>query len=142
MNDLSLRTLADLPPAVVRPAYDPACVSVGILHLGLGAFHRAHQAVYTDDTLARDPRWGICGVSLKTPRAVQPLVAQEGLYTVLTKGSEGTVARVIGSVREALFAGADRELLIARFADPRITMVTSTVTEKGYCHDPATGALN
>ena len=142
MNNLSLRTLADLPPAVVRPAYDPACVSVGILHLGLGAFHRAHQAVYTDDILARDPRWGICGVSLKTSRATLPLAAQDGLYTVLTKDSDGTEARVIGSVRETLFAGADRAGLVARFADPRIAIVTATVTEKGYCHDPATGALN
>jgi fructuronate reductase len=142
MSSLSLRALAGLPTAVARPAYDPAHVAVGILHLGLGAFHRAHQAVYTDDVLARDRRWGICGVSLKTPRVIEPLAAQEGLYTVLTKGSGGATARVIGSVREALFAGANREGLIARFADPRIAVVTSTVTEKGYCHDPATGALN
>ena len=117
-------------------------MTVGILHLGLGAFHRAHQAVYTDDVLARDPRWGICGVSLKTPRAIAPLAAQDGLYTLLTKGGEGTAPRVIGSLRETLFAGADRDGLIARFADPRIAIVTATVTEKGYCHDPATGALN
>jgi len=64
MSGLSLRTLADLPPAIVRPAFDPARVGVGIVHLGLGAFHRAHQAVYTDDVLAGDSRWGICGVSL------------------------------------------------------------------------------
>jgi fructuronate reductase len=142
MRHLDLTELAVLPTSVLRPAFDPARVTVGILHLGLGAFHRAHQAVYTDDVLARDPRWGICGVSLKTPRAIEPLAVQQGLYTVLTKGSEGTTARVIGSVREALFAGADRAGLIARFADPRITVVTATVTEKGYCHDPATGALN
>jgi fructuronate reductase len=142
MNRLVLRALAGLPAAVIRPAYDPARVGVGVLHLGLGAFHRAHQAMYTDDILARDPRWGICGVSLKTPRAIEPLAAQDGLYTVLTKGSDGTQARVIGSVRETRFAGTDRAGLIKRFADPRITVVTSTVTEKGYCHDPSTGALN
>ena len=73
-----------MPAAVARPAYDPAGVTVGILHLGLGAFHRAHQAVYTDDVLGGDPRWGICGVSLKTPRAIEPLAAQDGLYTLLT----------------------------------------------------------
>ena len=142
MRRLSLVDLPQLPQSVVPPAYDPARVTVGILHLGLGAFHRAHQAVYTDDILARDPRWGICGVSLKTPRAIEPLAAQDGLYTVLTKGSEGTVARVIGSIRQTLFAGADRAGLIKRFADPNIAIVTATVTEKGYCHDPATGALN
>jgi fructuronate reductase len=142
MNRLSLRALSGMKQGVIRPAFDPARVTVGVIHLGLGAFHRAHQAVYTDDILASDARWGICGVSLKTPRAIEPLAAQDGLYTVLTKGSDGTAARIIGSVRETRFAGADRAALIARFADPNIAVVTSTVTEKGYCHDPATGALN
>jgi fructuronate reductase len=142
MNRLSLRALSGLGAAVVRPAFDPTRITVGIVHLGLGAFHRAHQAVYTDDILGADPRWGICGVSLKTPRAIAPLAEQDGLYTVLTKGSDGTTARVIGSVRETLFAGSNRAGLIDRFADPRIGIVTATVTEKGYCHDPATGALN
>ncbi|MFO1412567.1 MAG: mannitol dehydrogenase family protein [Burkholderiales bacterium] len=139
---LCLATLDRVPPVVARPAYDPAAVAVGILHLGLGAFHRAHQAVYTDDVLAADPRWGICGVSLKTPRAIEPLAAQDGLYTLLTRTSEGVAPRVIGSLRETIFAGAARAALVARFADPRIAIVTATVTEKGYCHDPATGTLN
>lgn len=144
---LNLAALATLPAAVARPAYDPRQVAVGIFHLGLGAFHRAHQAVYTDDVLARDPRWGICGVSLKSPRAIEPLAAQDGLYTVLTRDSAGTrgdrvQARVIGALRETLYAGAARAAVVARIADPRIAIVTSTVTEKGYCHDPATGALN
>ena len=139
---LDLAALSTLPAAVARPAYDPTGVTVGVLHLGLGAFHRAHQAVYTDDILAGDLRWGICGVSLKTPRAIEPLAAQDGLYALLTRTSEGTTARVIGALRETIFAGAARAALVARFADPRITVVTATVTEKGYCHDPATGALN
>lgn len=139
---LALETLSRVPAQVSRPGYDPAALRVGILHLGLGAFHRAHQAVYTDDVLAADPRWGICGASLKTSRAVDPLAAQDGLYTLLLRTSDGVSARVIGSLRETLFAGAAQEALVARFADPAITIVTSTVTEKGYCHDPATGALN
>jgi len=139
---LNLDALTNLPPSVARPAYDPRSIAVGILHLGLGAFHRAHQAVYTDDVLGADPRWGICGVSLKTPRAVDPLAEQDGLYTYLERTSDGVRARVIGALRETLFAGVARGPLIARFADPRITVVSSTVTEKGYCHDPATGALN
>src|SRR4030095_4357489 len=94
------------------------------------------------DILAGDRRWGICGVSLKTPRAIEPLAAQNGLYALLTRTGEGTSARVIGALRETIFAGAGRAALVARFADPRITVVTATVTEKGYCHDPATGALN
>ncbi|MEO8346811.1 MAG: mannitol dehydrogenase family protein [Betaproteobacteria bacterium] len=142
MNRLSLTNLNSLPATVARPGFEPARVAVGILHLGLGAFHRAHQAVYTDDILAADPRWGICGVSLKTPRAIEPLAAQDGLYTLLTRSGEGVAPRVIGSVRQTLFAGADRNGLIARFADPKIMVVSATVTEKGYCHDPATGTLN
>ncbi len=139
---LCLAALAALPPAVERPAYDPASVTVGIVHLGLGAFHRAHQAVFTDGVMARDPRWGICGVSMKTPRSTALLAAQEGLYAVLTKGIEGTSARVIGALRETMFAGADPAALVRRLSDPRVHVVTLTVTEKGYCHDPATGALN
>jgi fructuronate reductase len=139
---LSLATLASLPASVVRPAYDPSGIPVGIVHLGLGAFHRAHQAVFTDDVLARDPRWGILGVSLKTPRATGPLAQQDGLYTVLTKGNEGTSARVIGALRETAFAGSDVARLIRRIADSRVKVVTLTVTEKGYCHDPASGRLD
>jgi len=68
MIRLSQRALADLPHSVRRPEVNRAALHTGIVHLGLGAFHRAHQAVYTDTVLKSDPRWGICGVSLKTPR--------------------------------------------------------------------------
>ena len=139
---LSLATLSGLPAPIARPDYDIAGVDTGILHLGLGAFHRAHQAVYTDALLRRDPRWGICGVSLKTPRVVTALTLQDGLYTVLEKGAGGTKARVVGAVREAIFVGTGRERVIARLADPAIHVVTLTITEKGYCHDPATGHLD
>lgn len=139
---LGLATLRRVPPDVATPAYEPSRVAVGILHLGLGAFHRAHQAVYTDHILADDARWGICGVSLKTPRAVAPLAAQDGLYAWLERTGEGVGVRVIGALRETMFAGASRAVLVARFADPAIKVATATVTEKGYCHDPATGALD
>jgi len=139
---LSFDALGALPPDVKRPQYDPKAAGVGIVHLGLGAFHRAHQAVYADDVLARDPRWGICGVSMKTPRAIEPLAAQDGLYTLLLKDPAGSTARVIGAVRETVFAPADPAALVRRMADPRVHVITLTVTEKGYCHDPASGALN
>ena len=138
---LSRATLAGLPGEVAQPRYDPGSVDVGIVHLGLGAFHRAHQAVCVDDLLARDPRWGICGVSMKTPRAVAALAAQDGLYTLLVKDPSGSSARVVGSLRETAFAPADPYALVHRMADPRVHVVTLTVTEKGYCHDPATGRL-
>ena len=139
---LSLASLRELPGDVRRPAYDPGTARTGIVHLGLGAFHRAHQAVCADDLLARDPRWGVCGVSMKTPRAIEPLAAQDGLYTLLVKDPSGNTARVIGSVRETLFAPGDPQGLVRRMADPRIHVVSLTVTEKGYCHDPATGRLD
>ncbi len=142
MKPLSLATLRDLPASVPRPAYDVARVAVGIVHLGLGAFHRAHQAIYTDSVLARDPRWGICGVSLKTPHATTALAAQDGLYAALEKSEAGSRVRVIGAVREALFLGSERSRVIGRIADRATHIATLTVTEKGYCHDPASGRLN
>ena len=142
MTALTQATLTGLPATIARPDYDIGGVRVGIVHLGLGAFHRAHQAVYTDAILHRDPDWGICGVSLKTPRVITALGAQEGLYTVLERSAEGTSARVIGAVRELLFLGTQRDRVIARMTDPAVRVVSLTVTEKGYCHDPATGHLN
>src|SRR5688572_31377464 len=139
MTTLSLDTLHRLPAEVARPAYDPARVRVGIVHLGLGAFHRAHQAVYTDDVLASDPRWGILGVSMKTPRATAALSAQDGLYTVLTKDAASTSARVIGALRETAFALDDAASLVTRIANPDVGVVTLTVTEKGYCRNAAGG---
>ncbi len=142
MTALSRAALGSLPIWVEQPAYDVAKAATGIVHLGLGAFHRAHQAVYTDTVLRSDARWGICGVSLKTPRVSAALAQQDGLYTVLEKGATGTSARVIGAVREALYLGAGCESVLARIADPAVSVVSLTVTEKGYCHDPATGRLD
>ncbi len=142
MSQLSLSTLSTLPASVLRPAYVPTAVKIGVIHIGLGAFHRAHQEVYTDDLLCSDPRWGICGVNLPAPLSIDALKAQDGLYTVLEKSSEGVRPRVVGALREALFLGTERAQLMARFADPAVKLVTMTVTEKGYCHDPATGRLN
>jgi len=70
--------MASLPATVARPAYDPRSVAIGIVHLGIGAFHRAHPALYADSLLARDPRWGICGVSLQSPTARAQLAPQDG----------------------------------------------------------------
>ena len=142
MIALSREALASLPLWVARPAYEVGGVATGIIHIGLGAFHRAHQAVYADTVLKSDPRWGICGVSLKTPRVTHALARQDGLYSVLEKGATGTSARVIGAVRETRFLGAGPAGVIARFSDPAVHVVSLTVTEKGYCHDPATGQLD
>ena len=82
-------TLADLPSGIERPRYDRSAVTTGIVHLGVGAFHRAHQAVYTDDVLARDPRWGIVAASLRSPDTYDALDPQGGLYTVSVRSREG-----------------------------------------------------
>jgi fructuronate reductase len=135
-------TLADLPSAIERPRYDRAAVTTGIVHLGVGAFHRAHQAVYTDDVLARDPRWGIVAASLRSPDTYDALGPQDGLYTVSVRSREGESLRVIGAIRKVIVAPQAVDDLLDALADPQTRIVTLTVTEKGYCHDPATGALN
>ena len=117
--------------------------SIGIVHLGLGAFHRAHQAIYTEEAMASAPGpWGICGVSLRTADSRDLLRAQDGLYTAIEKSGDGTRRRIIGSVREALFLDEDRAAIMARLGAATTRIVTMTITEKGYCHDPATGALD
>jgi len=134
--------LDGLPKAVQVPAYDRAAVTAGIVHLGVGAFHRAHQAVYLDDILADDPTWGIVGASLKRPATRDALAPQDGLYTVLVRGAEGDRPRVIGSLSRVLVATEERAALMAALTAAATRIVTLTVTEKGYCHDPATGELD
>jgi fructuronate reductase len=134
--------LADLTRGVRRPAYDRRAIKTGIVHLGVGAFHRAHQAVYTDDVLAQDPRWGIVAASLRSPDTYDALQPQDGLYTVSVRSQEGEALRVIGSIRRIIVAPRETDDLLEAMADPQTRIVTLTVTEKGYCHDPATGALN
>lgn len=125
------------------PAYDPAALAIGHVHLGLGAFHKAHQALYSDDAIAaeNDMRWGIAGLSLRSPGARDALAPQDGLYTVIERG-EDVSARVVGAVRRALHVPSEREAALGLLADPGVAVVTLTVTEKGYGHDPGTGALN
>ncbi len=108
-----------------------------MVHLGVGAFHRAHQAVYTEEC----GDWGIAGFTQRAATVVDQLGPQDGLYTLLVCGEGEMRAQVIGAVREVAFAGADPAALVARLADPAVTVVTLTVTEKGYRQDPATGRL-
>ncbi len=140
---LSRTALPSLPASVEVPRYDPASLPVGIVHLGIGAFHRAHQAIYTDDAVAADGgAWGICGVSLRSPDVRDRMAPQDGLYTGVEKSRAGVRRRIVGSVREVLFLGDERARVDARLADPATRIVSLTVTEKGYCHDPATGRLD
>lgn len=116
---------------------------LGIVHLGLGAFFRAHGAVYIAEAMATSGGdWGIVGVSLQNPTMRDALVPQGCAYTVLTLGPDGDVPQVMTAVQDVLVARENPEQVLALLADPRIRIVTLTVTEKGYCHEPSTGALN
>jgi fructuronate reductase len=139
---LSLAHLARVPEPW-RPYPDPLDLSVGIVHLGLGAFHRAHQAVYTQDALAAgaDRTWGICGATERSPAVAQSLLPQDCLYSVLARDQESTAVRVVGAIREAIFAGEQSEELLERMSAATTHIVTLTVTEKGYRFDPATRRL-
>jgi fructuronate reductase len=119
-------------PGVALPAYDRDKVTIGVVHFGPGAFHRAHQAFYFDQLLAKDPRWGICAVSLKSPGVRDALQPQDGLYTLAQLDAE-TTFRVVGAILEVLVAPEDPPSVFARLAAPTTRMVTLTVTEKGYC---------
>ena len=143
MQRLSAATLAGLPADVARPRYDRTAVAAGIVHLGVGAFQRAHQAMYTEAALAAgDNRWGVVGASLRSPAVRDALKPQDNLYTLSVRGAEGERLQVIGAIKETLVAPEDPQALLQRLCDPAVKIVTLTVTEKGYCYDPATAALD
>lgn len=148
---LSADTAARLPASVQRPGYDRTKLKPGILHMGDGAFHRCHQAEWTDDALAAEfGDWGIVGVNLRPPDLANTLGAQSGLFCrELREGGEVTRRLVASEVAHisVLDENYDPHRLSLRAAlraaaDPAIRLITMTVTEKGYCHIPATGELN
>lgn len=139
---LSNATLAGLPAEVERPGYDRTVVKTGVVHLGIGAFHRAHQAVVFDDALrSGDRRWGVLGVSLRSPGVRDQLEPQDGLYSVIIRDGVSDRARIIGAVQGVLVAPEDPAAVVAAMASPDVHLVTLTVTEKGYRLDPASGGL-
>ncbi|MDB5510725.1 MAG: mannitol dehydrogenase [Enterovirga sp.] len=140
---LSQATLEALPGEVGRPAYDRSALRTGIVHLGIGAFHRAHQAVYTDDVLAAgDHAWAIRGASLRSPDMRDALAPQDGLYALDVRDADREELRVIGSILDVLVAPEHPEALLSAMSDPGVRIVSLTVTEKGYCHRPADGELD
>lgn len=142
-ESLSPASAGRLDARASLPAYDRGRLAAGIVHLGLGAFHRAHQAVYTEEVIAGgDPRWGIVGVSLRDARVPQTLNAQGCLYSVTERHGDEARTRVVGALKEALHAPTQGEAVLAALGSPATAIVTITVTEKGYSQDPATGALD
>ena len=143
MIRLSQHTSASLPAFVARPGYDRSAVRRGIVHLGLGAFHRAHQALYTDAAMDKgDLRWGIAGVSLRSKSMANALIPQDLLYSVLERDGDQVSARLVGALHAALHAPSNLNQVLDAIAHPQTQVVTSTVTEKGYCIHPATGDLD
>ena len=139
LNDAALK---GLPAEVAVPGYERAQVKTGVVHLGIGAFHRAHQAVVFDDAIkAGDLRWGVLGASLRSPGVRDQLNPQDGLYTLVVRDGVDEHLRVIGAGRGVLVGPADPAALVAAMADADVHIVTLTVTEKGYRLDPATGDL-
>jgi mannitol-1-phosphate/altronate dehydrogenase len=144
---LSRDTLRRLPPAVRVPDYDPARVVPGIVHLGLGNFHRAHMARYTHDLMQQQPdalNWGIVGGGLMPGdrRMRDSLAPQQGLYTLVERRGTEEIVSVIGAIARVIFAGDSAEPLLAAIDDPAIRIVSLTVTENGYCLNRATKQLD
>jgi mannitol 2-dehydrogenase len=147
MISLQQNHLAQLDPAVALPTYDRAAVTAGIAHIGVGGFHRAHQAMYLDTLMnagtAMD--WGIHGVGLQPSNQTMrdALAAQDNLYTLVTRHNDGTWdARVIGSIVSYSLATDNTDAVIETLTDPRIRIVSLTVTEGGYNLDPVTGRFD
>lgn len=144
MTELTNATLARLDAAVATPSYDRSQLTPGIVHIGVGGFHRAHQAMYLDALMNRGEAldWAIVGVGVMPgdTRMRDALAAQDHLYTLVVKHPDGRYEpRVIGSLIDYLYAPEDPEAVIEAMSDPKIRIVSLTVTEGGYNIDPANG---
>ena len=144
---LSRRALAQLPPDIAGPRYDLGRVRTGIVHLGLGNFHRAHMARYTHDLMQRDEAalsFGIAGAGLMPAdqRMRDSLAPQDNLYTLIERDAAGATVSVIGALSQVLFAGQSSAALVQAIEDPAVRIVSLTVTEHGYCLNRATKTLD
>src|SRR5439155_26431042 len=120
--------------AIPVPRYDRAALAPRILHVGVGGFHRAHMALYTDDAAAGGGDWGIRGVGLldSDRRMSEALRAHDHLYTLIERDSEGSRPRVVGSIVEYTLVADDRAAFAQRVADPVVAILSLTITEGGY----------
>ena len=143
---LNERALSQLPSQVEGPSYNRSDVGYGIVHFGVGGFHRAHQALYLDRYLAQNPAsgWGICGVGLLPfdEKMRDVMQSQDCLYTLVERSPAGDQARVVGSITQYRFAPDDREAVIETLAAPQCRIVTLTITEGGYYVVEGTGEFD
>jgi mannitol 2-dehydrogenase len=142
---LNEASLSRLPGNVRVPKYDRHQITNGIVHVGVGGFHRSHQALYLDDYFHQNPDsdWGICGVGLLDNeydrRMRDALLPQDCLYTLVERSPECDRARIIGSITRYLFAPDNRQAVIEALADPKCRIVTLTITESGYYYIEGSG---
>lgn len=131
--------------ALSGSSYDASELSTGIVHIGLGAFHRAHQALYTHETIAStgDTHWGICAASIRSGQPlIQILNEQENAYTIVEINGDGSrTAKLVTCTTDTLAAKDDRRPLLEKMSSPDTRIVSLTITEKGYCLNPATEEL-
>ena len=141
---LDRRNLASLTDKVAKPAYLASQTRHGIAHIGVGGFHRAHQAFYTDALMnrGRDLDWSICGIGLRDEdrKVRDDLASQDYLYTLFELGDgDDTQSRIIGSISDMLLAEDSIQAVIEKLASPGIRIVSLTITEGGYCIDDSSG---
>ncbi|HEV8407750.1 MAG TPA: mannitol dehydrogenase family protein, partial [Sphingomicrobium sp.] len=135
---LSNRTLEKLSPEIRRARYDRAGLKPGVVHIGLGAFQRAHQATVFDALAeAGDLRWGVVGASLRSPAVRDMLVPQDCLYSVVVEEDGRRTASIVSSLLDVIVGPENPRRLIEAIASEPARLVTVTVTEKGYRLDPA-----
>lgn len=139
---LNEANLGNLPKEVLLPKYDRSEVTSGIVHIGPSHFARGHIFKYIDDVLEHDPNWGIVAISLKSPEARNALIEQDYIYSLVEESAEGASRRVIGSLQDIIVAQENPRKALEALANPNIKLVTITVTQDGYGHDPATNQLD
>lgn len=138
MPSLNAAALERIAPEL-RPAVAPGELRPRVVHFGLGAFHRAHQAIYTENAAARSGEpWGIVAVAPRSTGTVRALRAQDCLYSLTERHPAGAATRVVGSVVEALGMRPDAARVEELLATPDVTTLTLTITEKGYHRRPDT----
>lgn len=143
MIKLNTENLSLIPKEIPVPLYNRSEINTGIVHIGVGNFHRAHQAFYTEQILqSGNSEWGICGVGImeRDLQMYNALKEQDGLYTLVVMESDGNMqVRVIGSIVELLYGPENPCLIIEKMADPDVKIISLTITEGGYNYDSATG---
>jgi len=143
MNRLNRDNVSRSNKNVTLPSYDLAnCTQNIIVHLGVGAFHRAHQALYTEKLAQLGECWSIIGASLRSDSVQQQLTPQDFLYTVVERENETNHYQVVQSIQNVLVAPQQSQALLDAMSDAHCKIISLTITEKGYCHNPATGQLN